>query len=373
MKRYEAYDPIEYLNWQPDPEVMKSYSALAQEAIDDLDDVTVPKLIDLYKHLLQTHLHDITLKRWVKSGRISKAWLGCGEEAVTVGNVAALEKGDIIGPMIRNAGGCLIKGMPLEMALGYYLGVADTPSAGRDLHAGSLAYDVITPISHVAALVPVCTGLSMANKYKGSDRVVLTWIGDGSTRCGEFHEGINFAAVQHLPCIFVLQNNQIALGTKYDDHYKVGLDTMAEAYGVIGVTADGNNVVDVYRATRKALHLCREGKGPVLMTVNTFRMGGHASHDEAEARQLFDDEIFSYWGKRDPIACYEEFLVNFSYGLTNAQKGQIGQFAKDNRKQLKIIENEVENNCQHAADKALTNLENRIPQVSSVIDGVYAV
>jgi TPP-dependent pyruvate/acetoin dehydrogenase alpha subunit len=221
----------------------------------------------------------------------------------------------------------------------------------------------------VAALVPVCNGLAMALRMKGRDRVVMTWVGDGATRTGEFHEGVNFAAVQELPCIFVLQNNQVALGTAYDDYNDTGLESLAEAYGIKGLTADGNNVLDVFQANAEAVSLCREGQGPVMLTVNTFRMGGHASHDEAEARELFDEALFADWGKKDPIGCYEEFLIHLPLNLRNGKKGN---FVDENRELLGKFERFVQANTDKAVAKAILNRESRQPAEETVGIGVFA-
>src|SRR5690242_8124633 len=173
----------------------------------------------MYGGLLRFRLHDITLRRWVKQGIIAKAWLGTGEEAVTIGNVHALDRTiDKVGPMIRNAGACHEMGLPIADMFREYLATQDSPSKGKDLHLGSMAHGVIAPASQVGALTPVFAGMALALKQRGIRAVVLTWIGDGATKTTAFHEGMNVAAVLHLPAIYVLQNNQIALGTPFKRH-----------------------------------------------------------------------------------------------------------------------------------------------------------
>jgi TPP-dependent pyruvate/acetoin dehydrogenase alpha subunit len=156
--------------------------------------------------------------------------------------------------------------------------------------------------------VPVMAGVALAFELKQSRRVALTWVGDGATRTAAFHEGLNLAAVKRLPAIFLIQNNQVALGTRLDAHGAPDMGCWADAYGVRSWTADGNNVLDVYAATRLAADRCRDGDGPALVIVETFRMGGHATHDEREARATFPATLFEEWGRRDPIGLFEVYL-----------------------------------------------------------------
>jgi TPP-dependent pyruvate/acetoin dehydrogenase alpha subunit len=156
--------------------------------------------------------------------------------------------------------------------------------------------------------VPVVAGLALGFRHRGEDRVALTWIGDGASRTVAAHEGINFAAVQRLPVVYVLQNNQVALGTAVRKHGAGSFDSYAEMYGLPGWKCDGNNVLDVYAATRLAVDLCRRGEGPAVILAETFRMGGHATHDEREAREMMPAELFEAWGRRDPIGLFESWL-----------------------------------------------------------------
>jgi len=158
-------------------------------------------------------------------------------------------------------------------------------------------------------MVPVTSGIALTFKIRREPRVALAWVGDGSTKTAAAHEGTNFAAVQKLPAIFIIQNNQVALGTRLDQHHLPGrFDDWAGSYGIAGAAFDGNNVLDAYAATRLAAERCRRGEGPVLLVAETFRMGGHATHDEREARDTLSAALFEHWGKRDPIGMYEEYL-----------------------------------------------------------------
>jgi TPP-dependent pyruvate/acetoin dehydrogenase alpha subunit len=367
MRRFPAYDPPEYVNWKPDPEVIQEFrDTLAadperQAIISELDR---ERLLAFYRGLLRNRLHDIQLKRWVMQGVLSKAWLGTGEEAVTIGCVHALRAGDVVGPMIRNAGAGHEMGVPLADLFRIYLGTGDTVLRGRDIHLGDLRHGVVAPISMVGSLVPVLAGFALAMRQRGEPRVALTWVGDGAVRTGEFHEGASFAAAQRLPLILVLQNNQVALGTPYDVHSRVSLCELAGAYGGPCLTAEGNNVLDVYAAASLLVRACRDGGGPAFLVAETGRMGGHATHDEAKGRQILPPEHFAAWGRRDPIGLLETYLEE---RLTEGGGGGTG------RAVLEAVEAEVTEEIEAAAAAALASQANLPPDPKRVLDGVYAV
>ncbi|HEY6808602.1 MAG TPA: thiamine pyrophosphate-dependent enzyme [Gemmatimonadales bacterium] len=361
MRRFPAFDPPEYIDWQPDPEAV---SAFRRTVEDHAERRQVIAALDrerhraLYAGLLRARLHDIMLKRWVRTGVISKAWLGTGEEATTVGPVHALERGrDVVAPMIRNAAACCEFGIPIADMLRAYLGSADSPSAGRDLHVGDFARGVLQPISHVADVVPVIAGIALTFRLRREPRVALTWVGDGSTKTGTAHEGTNFAAVQRVPAIFIVQNNQVALGTRLGQHHLPGdFGEWAASYGIRGAQFDGNNVLDAFAATRLAADRCRAGEGPALLVADTFRMGGHATHDEREARETFPPSLFQAWGRRDPIGLYEEYLKAEGW----------------NESALAGVETDVAAEVERAAAEAMASRE-RMPDGPAALEGVYAV
>lgn len=376
MKRYPAYDPPEYVDWSLDEELLERYRERLRarpdrrEIVESLD---IERLLELYRGLVRFRLHDITLQRWVKQGVISKAWLGTGEEAVTIGAVHALRRegadGDVVGPMIRNAGACHEMGMSVAAMLRGYLATPDSPTRGRDLHVGDLRHGVQTPVSMVGALAPVMNGFAWAFRRRGEDRVALTWIGDGATKHGEVHEALNFAAVHRLPVIFVLQNNQVALGTRLDQHHpSEDFSGWGRAYGAHLERADGNNVLDVYAATRLARRRCVGGSGPVFLEVETFRMGGHATHDVREARKTFPAELFERWGRRDPIGMYEAWLEECGRDLGGPGQGTLRE---RNRARLAEVEEEVRREVEQAAEEALESREAETPGPEQAASGVY--
>ncbi|MBI3951021.1 MAG: thiamine pyrophosphate-dependent dehydrogenase E1 component subunit alpha [Acidobacteria bacterium] len=384
MKRYPAFDPPEYLDWSPDPEVMQQYRRTLRqppERREIIEHLSVDTLLGSYEGMLRHRLHEIALKRWVKQGIITKAWLGTGEEAVTAGCVHALnrepfengEPHDFVAPMIRNAGACHEMGMPVSSIFKTYLGTADSPSRGRDLHVGDVNKGVVPPISHMGEMVPVCAGIALAFKMRRQPRVALTWVGDGASKTGAFHEGFSVAAALRVPLIVVLQNNQIALGTRVDRHHRGDFTVWPKAYGVEGASMDGNNVLDVYAATKLAADRVRNGEGPFLLYAETFRMGGHATHDEHEARQLFSPETFEYWGKRDPIGTYETYLIQSKLDLAKANDGLPGKkLAERNAAVLQAIEARVIAEIDAACEEALISRKECVPDPADLLKGVYS-
>lgn len=353
MRRYPGIDPPEYVGWRADADVVRAFRERVRAdperraIIDSLDELA---RVGLYEGMIRFRLHDYALKRWVRRGVISKAWLGTGEEAVTIGGVHALDRDrDVVAPMIRNAGACHEMGMSLEALFASYLGTTDAPAGGFDLHVGDPTSGVIAPISPVGEMVPVITGIALAFKRRGEARVAMTWIGDGATKTGAVHEGLNLAAVLHAPAVFVLQNNQVALGTRLDQHQIDGFDDWPAMYGIPGVAADGNNVLDVFAATRLAASRARAGGGPTLVLIDTFRMGGHATHDEAEARRTFSATLFEEWGRRDPIGVYEQYLIE-----EGMARGTLAQ-----------TEERVVAEVDDAAERVLASREARMPRAES--------
>jgi len=366
MKRYPAFDPPEYRDWVPDPLVMEEFRSrlLSDPSRRSAVAALTPKEhLALYQGLVRNRLHDITLKRWVRTGVLSKAWLGTGEEAVTVGAVHGLQKGDVVGPMIRNAGAAHEMGMPLADLFRAYLATSDSPGGGRDVHVGDLSKGVVAPISMVGSLVPVCAGLALSFKLSKKESIALTWVGDGATRTTAFHEGMMCAKALSLPLLVFVQDNQIALGTPRYLHSAAPMSAVATLYAATRYTCDGNNVLDVYAVTALAGELCRSGRGPVIVTAKTFRMGGHATHDEGESRAILPEADFAHWGKRDPVGMYESYLADSPLELSPS---------RSNREALERAEAEVEAEIAEAEREALESRERRKPDPATQTTGVFA-
>jgi TPP-dependent pyruvate/acetoin dehydrogenase alpha subunit len=184
---------------------------------------------------------------------------------------------------------------------------------------------------------------------------------------------MNFAAVQRLPMIVIIQDNKVALGTRLDQHHRGSFLDWPVAYGVEGGAFDGNNVLDAYAATKLAADACREGRGPVLLICDTFRMGGHATHDEREGRATFDSTLFSHWGKRDPVGLFETYLIEGTLDLESGQRLKHNDgLRRRNAELLSRLETRVTQKVEQAAEEALASARANMPRAESAADGVYS-
>jgi len=272
--------------------------------------LTRQRHLDLYYYMrLNRAVEDTMVKLFRQNKIVGGLYSSLGQEAVSVGTASALEKKDWLAPMIRNIGALLVKGVPPRDVFMQHMAKYDSPTKGKDgtSHFGDLDnLHIVSPISMLGDLIPVMTGVAMAGRYLGHKIVAMTWIGDGGSSTGVFHEGLNFAATQKAPFVLVLENNLWAYSTPVKRQVPVeNLADRAKAYGVKSFVVDGNDVAAVYTTTKEAVDLARAGRGPILIEAKTFRRLGHAQHDPAE---YVPAEMKKYWEERDPIARHEKFL-----------------------------------------------------------------
>ena len=225
---------------------------------------------------------------------------GFGQEAVSAGAAFAMGRADRLCVLHRDLAAHLIRGVTPARILCQYLGRAAGITRGRDgnVHFGDRHLGCVGMVSMLPDMMLVATGMGMAFKLRGERRCALTWFGDGSTSRGDFHEAMNWAGVQKLPVVFVLENNQYAYSTPVDKQFAVNPVERAAAYGFVGVTVDGNDVEAVFEATRAARERALAGDGPSLIEAETMRMHGHAAHDDMK---YVPKEQVEEWRKRDPI------------------------------------------------------------------------
>jgi len=244
----------------------------------------------------------------VKQGIQPKFFSAWGNEATAVGTAAALDTDDVLVPMHRSLGAHLVRGHSLdEIFLQAFL-KGDSHTRGRDtgLHLGAAGTNIIGMISPLGSMNTVAAGIGMAEHLMGQDTVVLTYIGDGGTSTGVFHEAMNFIGVHKLPVVTVIENNQWAFGTP--NELQFACETLADrgpAYGMPSLRVDGTDVRAVYEATAQAVTRARSGDGPFLIESLTMRMRGHAEHDDMS---YVPSEMIDEWGKRDPVSSYVQWL-----------------------------------------------------------------
>jgi pyruvate dehydrogenase E1 component alpha subunit/2-oxoisovalerate dehydrogenase E1 component alpha subunit len=260
----------------------------------------------LYEAMLLTRLTEERLVKLFRQGKtLGSVYRSLGQEATACATALALGPDDVIAPLIRNLGSMFVRGVTPEEIFLQYLGRATSPTGGREHnnHFGSVARGIIAPTSMLGALIPVMAGVALSFRQKGERRVAMTWIGDGGSSTGAFYEGLNFAVVQQLPLIVVGEANGYAFSTPPDRQMAGRMSQRSQ--GAFTLTVDGNDAAAVFEAAAQARQCCLEGKGPVFLVCETFRMKGHAEHDD---QRYVDPVLLEQWAARDPLPRFEAWM-----------------------------------------------------------------
>jgi pyruvate dehydrogenase E1 component alpha subunit len=225
---------------------------------------------------------------------------GFGQEAVSAGPTWAMGPQDRLCILHRDLAAHVIRGVDPARIFAQYMGRAGGVTRGRDgnVHFGDRTVGCVGMVSMLPDMMLVATGMAMAFKLRREARVALTWFGDGSTSRGDFHEAMNWAGVQKLPVIFVLENNQYAYSTPLHAQFAVDPVERAAAYGFPGMKVDGNDPEAMFEATRQARERALAGEGPTLLEAVTMRMHGHAAHDDMK---YVPQAQIEEWRAKDPI------------------------------------------------------------------------
>lgn len=309
----------------------------------------------LYYMALMREMEDRIERKLYRQGKIvGGVYVGRGQEAISVGSALLAEAEDWLLPCHRDMGALLVRGIEPRRIFAQYMGRAGGLTRGREgnMHMGDLKLNLVAIISALAATVPVAAGIAMAMRYLGQDRAAaLVYFGDGATSRGDWHEGINFAAVQKLAVVFLCNNNQYAYSTPLSAQMAcANVADRAAAYNMPAEIIDGNDVLAVHAATKRALEHARSGRGPYFLECKTFRMTGHSAHDGAD---YVPKALFEEWGKLDPIQRLEAKMLD---------KGWTTQEAID----------EVHAGIRQEVDEAIAWAEaSPYPDPATLLDGVY--
>ncbi len=264
------------------------------------------QLLELYYWMRLTRtLEERLVALYRQTKVVGGLFRSLGQEADAVGCAYALERRDIMSPLIRNMGAMLVKGATPVEILKQYMAKADSPTRGRELniHFGDTDRGFIGQISPLGDMIPVMTGVAMSFKMRREDRVGLVFIGDGATSTGAFHEGINFAAVQRVPLVVVVENNGYAYSTPtHKQTLARQFVDKAIGYGIPGEQADGNDILATYDVAKRAVDRARRGEGVTLVELMTYRRKGHAEHDNQS--YVPEGEIERWERENDPISRY---------------------------------------------------------------------
>jgi 2-oxoisovalerate dehydrogenase E1 component len=284
-------------------------STIKQTMTFDRKKLSNRKLKELYERLLRPRMIEEKMLILLRQGRISKWFSGIGQEAISVGATSALAQDELLFTMHRNLGVFTSRDIPLERLFCQWQGKSLGFTKGRDrsFHFGTLDYGIVGMISHLGPQLSLASGVALAHKLRGENKVSLAFTGEGGTSEGEFHEALNTAAVWQLPVIFVIENNGYGLSTPTQEQYRCEqLADRAKGYGMRSVIIDGNNILEVYQTLSDLAKQLRKKPEPVLVECMTFRMRGH---EEASGTKYVPKALFDEWGHRDPIANFEKFLL----------------------------------------------------------------
>lgn len=278
------------------------------------DRVSDESALELYYWMSLTRAVEERALNLYRQGKLPGSYYtGRGQEAIAVGIALPLrrgESGDWLSPWIRDLGSYLVHGVPPWRIFAQFMGKAGSTTRGKDgnLHIGGREWNIPCQVSHMADMIPLTVGAALAYRQRGEDRVAMTSFGDAATSRGDFHEGLNIAAVLEVPAVFVAENNGWGYSTPISKQTKVTeLYRKAAAYGIPAVSVDGNDAFAVHGAVQAAVDAARAGQGPQFIECRTYRMGGHAAHDKYESYMPM--EVLAEWSDKDPIKRLENVLM----------------------------------------------------------------
>ena len=289
--------------------------------IRDSNYLNKEQAIEIYRYMLLNRKMEIALENLYKQGKVvGGVYFGLGQEACSCASAYALDPDDWFAPMIRNQGALLVRGFGARDTMMQYMAKADSPTKGRDgtSHFGDIENrNMVSPISMLGDLIPVLSGVALGARLQGRHIAVMTWIGDGGQSTGVTYEGINFAAVQSLGLVLIVESNLWAYSTPSNMQYRCqDLAERAIGYGIPGVIVDGTDAAQVYDAAHEAIDRAHRGEGSTLIEAKMMRMKGHAIHDTAS---YVPREMFDFWKKRDPLTRFENYLVKEKKWLTQKE------------------------------------------------------
>lgn len=311
-------------------------------------------LVNAYKTMIKARCIDERMLTLQRQGAITFAMSARGEEACAVASAAALDPGDWIYPQYREAGVLFWRGFPIQQYVHQMFGDAKDLLLGRQMpnHYGSRELNVVTVSSPIGTKIPHAAGCAYAMKLQKDPHVAICYFGEGATSEGDFHAGLNFAAVRKAPAIFFCRNNQYAISTPISRQFvSDGILPKAAGYGIQAQRVDGNDFFAIYEAVKKARAECLEGKGPFLIEAMTYRLGAHSTADDPSLYR--SDKEVEEWTLKCPILRLRRYL----------ELHQLWDENKENQFLQQLIEE-----IQQAVEQAKATAK---PPLASLVQDVY--
>ncbi|CAL1412611.1 unnamed protein product [Linum trigynum] len=266
--------------------------------------------LKMYREMVRLQVMDTIFYEAQRQGRLSFYLTSTGEEAISVASAAALSSDDVVMPQYREPGVLLWRGFSLREFADQCFGNKDDYGKGRQMpiHYGSNKLNYFTVSSPLATQIPQAAGVAYALKMEKKDACVVTFFGDGSSSEGDFHAGLNFAAVTESPVVFVCRNNGWAISTNVSEQFRSdGIVVKGQAYGIDSIRVDGNDALAVYNSIRAARQMAVNQGKPVLVEFLTYRVGHHSTSDDSTKYRPMD-EIEHWKVTRNPVSRFRKWV-----------------------------------------------------------------
>lgn len=311
------------------------------------------KLVEMYRTMVRIRLFEERVSKEFAAGNIPGfVHLYIGEEAVATGACANLHPTDYITSTHRGHGHLIAKGGRTDLMMAELFGrkTGYCHGKGGSMHIADTELGILGANGIVGGGIPIAGGAALSAQMRGTDQVVICFLGDGASNRGTFHEGVNMAACWDLPVVYVIENNLYAEKTRITDTARVAnLADRASAYGIPDVTVDGNDVIAVYEAVHEAVARARKGRGPTLIECKTYRWHGHYEGD----RQTYKPKVeVEEWQKRDPIPLFRRKIV------------EMGTITRHGAEQIdREVAEEIENAVKFARESPFPSPEETLQDV----------